>query len=129
MVETKLAISASVAVAVRRKLAFEMDTLSDPADDGGEGVEHCRWEDADPGRLESFDTRPRELPRIWVKGNGSLAFESTTWATFIRSTPMRFWSARTVGKWSGGYSKRRKRTSECMTKYVSRWGIMRVARR
>ena len=123
-------ISASVAEEVRRKLAFVYERDSTVVAREGERpllrVELDVW-----GLREGFSAPRDEMasPRMWLKGSGSLALESTIWATLIRSKPTRFWRARTVARWSGGYSSSKKRTSECAARYVSKWGIMRVARR
>ena len=66
--------------------------------------------------------------RIGAKGE-LLELESTIWATFMRSTPTRRWMASTVARCSGGYSRMSNLTSECAARYISRWGMMRVARR
>lgn len=84
MVEMKVAISASLAVEVSKRLAFETVTSDDDLGDGGKGLLR---------ELEATDVTEvllMEAPRMCVKGVKSLLLESRTCATFIRSTPTNF---------------------------------------
>lgn len=98
-VETNFATSFVVAVDVSRKFALE--TVMSDFDDCGVRL----------GVLTS-GFAPRLGPPICVNGKRRLLLGSTIWATLMRSTPINFCRANTVGKCSGGYSSRRYRISE-----------------
>ena len=121
--DKNVAISESDAVDVSRKFAFETITSADDLGEGETGF-------ARPlSVLDESELWLIDLPRIGVNGNSSVLLASTIWATFSKSTPTSFCKARIVARCSGGYSRSRYLTSEWSARYVSRWGMMRVARR
>lgn len=122
-VEISVAISDSFAEDVRRKFAFEND-----------GVSISRV----PVGVRSAALVVRGLVGRGVLerggglkpgyGLGLVSGEYRIPAMRSRSAPTRCWSARTVVRCSGGYSRSRKRVAECAAMYVSRCGIINVAR-
>ena len=93
----KDAISVSLALDVKMKLAFDMPTSTLP---GLTGLLR--------GLLVlSVPLLLMLCPRICVNGDFSALLESTICATLSRSTPTSFCRAKTVGRCSGGYSNMR----------------------